>query len=260
VRKRKFDFLVKPLFLSLIILLVSAFIIGSIWEALTTSDYFKVNDIISKDMLSVDLSYLRGRNIFTLNLPGESATIIKVCPDCLRVRLARVFPDRVFVEFVRRKPVASVKLYRYFSVDQDGVFFSSSLGPQDSGLPLIIGLETRIFGIKPGKRCDAKELVLALDIIKEVKKTRLLRDFKIQKIEVAGANDITISIPLIPKSFSYSNGQAALKQEFLEVKISQGNIAEKIAVMAGLINQERQNLSNIKYIDLRFKEPVIKFK
>ncbi len=260
MKKRKFNFPIKPLFLSLIILLVLAFIMGYIWRTLTTSDYFKVSDIIGKEVLNIDLSYLKGKNIFTLDLPGESATIAKVCPDCLRVRLARVLPDRVFLEFVKRKPVALVRLYRYFAVDQEGVFFPSSSGPQDSGLPLIIGLETKLFGIKPGKRCDVKELALALSIIKEVKKARLLKDFQIQKIEVAGVDDITVSMPLVPKSSGYSDWQAIEKQKFLEIKISQGNIVEKVAIMAGLINQEKQNLSNIKYIDLRFKEPVIKFK
>ena len=45
----------------------------------------------------------------------------------------------------------------------------------------------------------------------------------------------------------------------LEVKISEGNIVEKIAIMSGLIKQEKGNLDKIKYIDLRFKDPVINF-
>jgi putative ubiquitin-RnfH superfamily antitoxin RatB of RatAB toxin-antitoxin module len=56
------------------------------------------------------------------------------------------------------------------------------------------------------------------------------------------------------------NTSTSTKQKILEVRISQGNIVEKVAVMSGLMNQERNNLANIKYIDLRFKEPVIKFK
>ena len=259
VKKRRVNFLAKWLIFTVIILLALLFIMGYIWRILTTSDYFQVKGIVSQGSLAQDFSYLKGRNIFTLNLPAESLNIARACPDCSRIRMARILPDRIFVEFVRRAPVAFIKLYRYFAVDEDGVIFYSVTQPLDSGLPVIFGLETKIFGIKAGSRYENKELTLALAIVKETRKNRLLNEYKIQNIYVAGVDNITVQIPL----FQAPDASGVLnvpQNEFLEVKISQGNIRDKIAVMAGLINQEKRNLANIKYIDLRFGEPVIKFK
>ena len=260
MKRRKDNFPVKPLFLSIVIIIAIIFIIGYIRKILTTSDYFNVNDIISREELNTDFSYLKGRNIFILDLSQESVNIARKCPDCLRVRITRVLPDRLFVEFIRRRPVALVKLYRYFIVDQYGVFFGSVLNPGDLNLPLITGLETRLFGVTLGKRMVTKELVLALNIIKEFNKSSLMKGYQIRRIKVDTADDITISIPVDLNKEISSQWLASEGQNILEVRISQGNIIEKIAVMSGLINQERRNLGNIKYIDLRFKEPVIRFK
>jgi hypothetical protein len=175
--------------------------------------------------------------------------------------LARVIPDRIFAEFVRRKPLAFIKLYRYFAIDEDGVVFPSSMQPDDSGLAVITGLETKIFGLKPGNKYESRELSMALLIIKEAARTRSLNDYKIQRVNVAGLDDITVEIPLPhPGKGRYADWAPVVKKQFLEVKFGRGNIMNKVAIMSGLINQEKQNLFNIKYIDLRFNEPVIKFK
>lgn len=260
MKRRKDNFPVKSVFLIIIIIIIIVFVISYIRKVLITSDYFNVNGVISREELNTDFSYLKGKNIFTLDLNGESVNIAKRCPDCLRVRLTRILPDRLFVEFIKRKPVALVKLYRYFIVDQYGVFFGSAVNPGELSLPLITGLETKLFGITLGKKCVTKELVLALGIIREFNKSFLLKGYQIKRIDVGTADDITIFIPIDFNKEAYSQWQAPEKQNILEVRISQGNIVEKIAVIAGLINQEKRNLGNIKYIDLRFKEPVIKFK
>lgn len=267
MRKRKSNFPAKPLVLVLIILLALFFILGYIWRVLTTSEYFLVKDIVSKEVLNVDLAYLKGKNIFTLDLAKEAAVIFKSCPDCQRVRLARIIPNRIFVELIRRKPIALIKLYRYFAVDEDGYIFSSSVKTDDpllsgaqGALPVITGLETRIFGPKPGFKYENRELAVALLILKETARTPVFRDYRIQKINIAGIDNITVQIPITPAQTAYNNWKAPGKIEFLEVKIGQGNIRDKLAIMSGLINQEKQNLGNIKYIDLRFNETVIKFK
>jgi len=260
MKKRKINFLVKPVLSGLVILLALAFILGYILKVLTTSDYFRVNDVIGEQMPGVDFSRIKGENIFTLDLYSEAENIARFCPDCLRVRLARVLPDRIFVEFVRRKPVALVKLYRNFAVDQYGVFFDSSSANGDFDLPVITGLDGKIFGAKPGLRCKVKELLLVLSIIKEANNTRLLRDYRLQEIKVNGLDDITISIAFKPDAEVSLPWRAREKQRTIEVRISQGGIHQKVIVMAGLLNQEQNNPGNIKYIDLRFREPVIKFK
>ncbi|MCX5707289.1 MAG: hypothetical protein NTW13_06555 [Candidatus Omnitrophica bacterium] len=242
MRKNKAKPFLKVIILIPIILLAIFLIISYIWRALATWDYFKVREVISKEKTLIDFSHLKGRNIFSIDLAGESQGIIIRCPDCSQIRLARVFPDRIYVEFIKRKALAFLKLYRYFAIDQEGVLFYSPLDPNDSGLPIILGLETKIFGPKQGVKYNNKELSLALDIIEEANKNHSLRDYRIKKIDVAGMDNIDIFIPLPQKKVVYSGWQAPERIGLMEVKISQGNMKEKIAIMAGLINQEKYHL------------------
>lgn len=253
--------LIKISAIALIILLALYFSMGYICRILNSSDYFKVKDIIARDTDKVDISYLKGRNIFSLDLKKESLFISESFPDYYRINLIRVLPDRIFVDFVKRKAVAILKLYKYFAIDQEMVLFKPSASELDSGLPVITGLETKIFGPKPGRKYSLKEIGLALNIIRGAKESRILKDYKIKKIDVsepANASIIMTFTPPLPKATP--RGMANLPEGLLEVKFGEDNIKDKLAILAGVVFQERLGLDKVKYIDLRFKEPVIKFK
>jgi hypothetical protein len=237
-----------------IILLVLGCIMVYSWRSLSACNYFMVKDIIARDGSVEGLSYLRGKNIFSVDLKYEAARILQSCPEYNRVRLIRLLPDRLFVDFLKRKPLALVRLYRYFAVDWDGVLFSGPSSPEESELPVILGLETKIFGPKLGKRYDIKELSLALNIIREIKANRVLKNLKINKIEVSSINNTSIYMP-------FASSKNSVK-EFgsLEVRLGAGDIKDKINILSELIIASKSDVTSIKYIDLRFKEPVIKLR
>lgn len=232
--------------LSIIIFLALFFIISYIWRAVRASDYFKIAEVITKDADAIDLEYLKGKNIFSIDLKLESGYILESFPEYAFVTLSRVFPNRVFAYFIKRRPTALIKLYKYFAVDEKGVIFNPGNQPGDLELPVIVGLETRIFGPKPGKKYNIKELAIALNIIKELRKSERLKNYKIKKIDVVNALNIAVFIQDIGP-------------EFLEVKLGADNIRYKIALLGGLITAASKDKGNIKYIDLRFKDPLIKF-
>jgi len=245
---------------TIIILLASCLIIGYIWKVLSTSDYFTIKDVITRESNIVDLSFLLDKNIFSVDLGKEAGYILETFPNYNKIRLIRVLPNRIFVDFIKRKPVALVKLYRYFALDKEGVLFYGSDEPQELELPLILGLETKIFGPRPGKKYNIKEILLALNIIREGKRNRVLKDYKIKRINVANPTTASILITLTPKTPDYTSIQTIRGLEGLEVRLGEDNIKNKIIILAGLLGQAKNELANIKYIDLRFKEPVIKFK
>lgn len=236
----------KLIIFSLIIFLALFFIISYIWRVFGSCGYFKISEVIAKSADSIDLSYLKGRNIFNVDLKRESGYILDSFPEYANVRLTRVFPGRVFADFIDRRPQAFIKLYKYFAVDEEGVIFYPKNQPAETELPVITGLETKIFGPKSGKRYSIRELVLALNIIKESKRNNILKYYKIKKIDVATYTSASLLIQ--------DNGQQSL-----EVKLGGDNIQNKIAILGGLLIAAKKDIENIKYIDLRFKEPVIKF-
>lgn len=189
-----------------------------------------------------------GRNIFSIDLHKESEHIAGYSPESLRVSLVRLFPDRIFVNFVQREPVALVSLYRYFAVDESGVLFELPVNYEKENLIVISGLTSKITKVIPGRRLESKELDLALAVIKEIKRYPNLNSLQIKRIDIEGSDYITMLISVKEE------------QKILEVRISRGNILEKIAVMSGLIAQRKNNLKDVRYIDLRFNEPVINIK
>lgn len=245
----------------LIIFLASLFFIGYIWKTMRTASYFQIKDIIVREADITGPTYLKGRNIFSVDLRSESRYLLETYPIYRKVKLVRVLPNRIFVDFIKRNPIAFLKLYKYFALDEEGVLFYALSEPQELELPVILGLETKIFGPKPGRRYNIKELALALNIIREVRANKILRNYKIKKIDVTNPAQTSIFILLQRQPLDYSKGQMLISvEDLLEVKIGQDDIKDKVVILTGLITQEKFNLASIKYIDLRFKEPVIKLK
>lgn len=213
---------------------------------LTNLDCFRIKDIITSSADDLDLSYLKGKNIFSVDLQKESGHISELYPVYKKIKVIRVMPNRLFVDFVKRTPVGIVKLYRYFLVDEESVLFNAPFEQiEQLDLPLILGLEIRIFGPKSGKKYSVRELTLALNIIKEVKANPALKDYKIKKIDVA--NPASASLFFI-------------NREDLQIMVNHEDIGGKINILGNLLAQLKNDLGNIKYIDLRFKEPVIKLR
>ena len=257
MKKQKFKLPIKIILFLVIILLAIALLIGYIWKVLTTSDFFTVKQVVVRNS-AVSFDYLKGKNIFRLNLRNESWRALLSCPDCRKVRFARIFPNCVFVDFLKRQPVALVKFYKNFAIDEQGIFFYPSGSIEEIRLPVIYGLETKIFGPKPGIRYNRPEINLALSIIKEFKAQRVFRSFVLKRIDLADRESAGFFV-LLPKQiadFSKANPRA----EWLgfEVRIGENNIKEKMMILGGLVIQASKEWANIKYIDLSFKEPVIK--
>jgi len=257
MKKRKISLPIKLVISGITIILALLFIIGYLAVALKNLDYFKIKDIaVNRPEGAFDFSYLLGRNIFRIDLKKESRYITELYPVYKNIRLFRILPNRLFIGFTDRNPLAYVKLYRYFCVDSDLALFELPQGQQAWDLPVIIGLERKIPGPRPGKRYNIKELITSLNIIKEIETNSLFKKYKIERIDITNPANISCFIRLP----GYSQGQVATNSAALEVKMGQDDSGDKIRVLAGLFTQLQDDISKIKYVDLRFKEPVIKFK
>ena len=240
-----------------IILLAFSFIIGYIWKVLTTADFFAVKQVAVRNSDN-QFGYLKGRNILSLNLNYEAWRAYLRCPDCRKVRFARILPNCIVVDFLKRKAIALVKFYKSFAIDEQGMLFLPNAATEELGLPVIYGLETKIFAPKPGISYKRTELGLALSIINEFKANKSFAGFTLKRIDVASPGD-TGFFMLIPKQIA-NYTLPAPQAEWLgfEVRTGANNIRQKMMILGGLVVQERKEWANIKYIDLRFKEPLIK--
>ncbi|MFA4842759.1 MAG: hypothetical protein WC658_02885, partial [Candidatus Omnitrophota bacterium] len=241
----------KLLIIGAIISLGVFFITAGLRKAFTHSDYFKVLEVITSAGVPKNFTYLKGENIFSLDLRKESRYILQQNSLYRDVTLVKLLPNRIFIYFIPRESIALVKLYRTFSIDRDGFLFEAHPGQlADAGIPVITGLETKIFGPKSGSSYKTiKEVILALNAIKAFKGSRVLRYYKIRKIDVANISDASIFIEL-PHS----------ENAWLQIKMNETGLKDKAGLLANLLLTLKNDLPKVKYIDLRFKEPLIKMK
>lgn len=223
--------------------MVTGFTIGYLIRTLKNLDYFKIKDIVVSEGEADKFFYLKDHNIFDIDLKKESRYISQTYPAYKRIRLIKVLPHRLFIDFIKRKPLAFIKLYRYFCIDEEQVLFDAPVDFKEEDLPIILGLETKIFSPKVGERYDIEELIIALNMIKQLKKDRVLKDYRLKMLNVAKPQEISLFL-----------------EGGLELKVGQHDINNKINILSALFTQMKKDLDNIKYIDLRFREPVIKFK
>jgi len=240
-----------------IILLAISFIIGYIWKELTSADFFAVRQVIVRNSDN-QFEYLKGRNIFSLNLGAEAQRANARCPDCRKVRFARILPNSIVVDFLKRKAIALVKFYKNFAIDEQGVLFYSEGSPQEQELPVIYGLETKIFAPAAGINYKRSELALALSILQEFKTNKSFSGFRLKRIDLASPGSAGFFILLPRQIVNFVLPAPGNEEPGFEVRIGANNIRQKMMILGGLVTQERKEWDNIKYIDLRFKEPLIK--
>lgn len=242
----------------IVIVFIATLILLYLVKVIKNLEYFQIKDILINGNKVVDLSYLKGKNIFSINLKKESKYLEEDYPNFKMIRIVRVLPNRLFVDFVKRKPLAYLKLYRIFYVDEESVLFEIPLLENELDLPIIVGLQTKIFGAKSGRRYNFKELSLALEIIKQVKKNRPLKDYTLKRIDVTNITNLSFLMTGVVKNLreiTPSPGEFTI----FEVRISPDNLSEKINLLGNLLTQIKYKLRDLKYIDLRFKEIVIKY-
>ncbi len=257
MKKQKFRIPVSAIVIPAIILLAISLLLGYIWKVLSTSDFFSVKKVMVRNSAQ-SFDYLKGRNIFSLDLGSESRREMLKCADCRKIRFLKILPDCLIVDFVKRKPVAIAKFYKNYVVDGEGFFFTPAGSIEEAELPVIYGLETKIFGPKPGVKYKRPEIDLALSIIKEFNANRSLRHFTLKRVDVAGTQNASIFILLPKQAVDYTRPVPLVGWYGFEVRIGEGSIKQKMMILGGLLIQAEKELQNIKYIDLRFKEPVIK--
>jgi len=258
MRKRRFPQIVKPLVIVGLIILSLLVALRHVSGVLSNASYLKIKEVIIIKDDPVDISYLKGKNIFAIDLRRESRYILEAYPNYRRIRMVRIFPNRLYVGFVKRSPLAMVRLYRYFYVDEDLVLFDMPQQESIQDLPVIVGLETRIFSPRSGRKQEIKELALAVDIITEAGRNRNLKDYTIKKVDVSSPDSASFFM-ITP--YGHTGSLATVLNPVpavVEVKVGQGNIKSKMNVLAGLLAQLQKDVPDLKYIDLRFKEPVVK--
>jgi cell division septal protein FtsQ len=263
---RKEDFqLDKVLVAKAIAVVILLSLAVALFQNLKKSEYFRVKEVhvrhgsdISRDDNNFD--YLKGRNIFSLRLDKEARSVAYYYPSYQKIRITRFFPDQLVVDFLKREPLACIRSSRIFYIDENMILFELPKDSVPADLPDISGVDKYVSGSKYGSRCDSQAVFCALSIIKEMRSNKVLKSYKIRRLDMSGSENASIILLVSGAATDYTKTGFLAPEQVMEIKVGREDTRNKLALLATLLAQVKNNIYNIEYIDLRFKEPVIKFK
>jgi len=208
------------------------------------SQYFKVKAVIIEPSLQFinkkDIEKLIGQSIFLVDLKKLHGRLEYRYPQVSQLRIMKQFPNQILIKAESRNPIAQTRINDILLTLDLGAVVLSTSTKLEKNIPFIVGLPERSETISLGEPVRGKEVRLALRIIRLFNENHTLSKYGIDKINVENISNIYLNL---------TNG--------LKVIVDHDNLSRKIKLLNFMIAQSQINLKEVKYIDLRFKEPIL---
>lgn len=187
------------------------------------------------------LARLKGKNIFKVNLKEIHRDFLRIYPDAGRVRVLRKLPNQIFIEVTPRIPFARFSWSGQSGIiDRDGYVISRN--PRDiEKLPLVTGFSSTDVNLRSGNVSGSKVFNLAVDVIETFRSIDSLNSYHLQKVDVSSPSRINIFL-----------------NQDLHVIIDKEHILQKLNLLEIILSKSQIDQNQIYYIDLRFREPVVR--
>ncbi len=212
-------------------------------EFLTSSPLFEVKDVmIDRSIQFIDLRALKdlkGNNIFKIDINKIDRQIALNYPYIAQLRVVRQLPDRILILAKKREPLMQIYFKKkYLILDTQGVALYYTREP--AVLPQVYGIPLEREWLFLGRAIHGPELSKVVDILNSFKASPYLRRWRIHAVQAGNLSKIDLVVGAD-----------------MHVILDQDDTQDKIELLQMLISANKINLNQVKYIDLRFKEPVI---
>jgi len=181
-----------------------------------------------------------GMKLFGLNLKRISEKLEELV-EVEKAEVRKVFPGKLVIEIEEREPFAQIRAGQYYLLDKQGVILSDKSYAPYVDLPLIVGVGVRRDKLKAGERYESMKLTRALDLLKAISESTSLSLSDVATVNVRFPDDIFFKM-----------------KEGLEIKIGKGDFKGKLSVLDRASQDVFSEQKNIKYIDLRFGDVIVK--
>ena len=213
-------------------------------EYLKDTRLFSVKTIILDPTLpfseSREIMRFKGRSIFDVDVESLQAYLKGQYPQVAYLKVVKRFPDQLIILAKKRNPVGLIAFHgRELIVDADGVVISDQ-GEEDKDLPLIRGARVERGGVKVGTRLSVPNLDTALNIIKAFQSVPAFAAYPVSRVDVENPSKIHLII---------GNN--------LDIILDRDRIQDKLKNLELIFSQAKLDMTTVKYIDLRFNEPVL---
>jgi cell division septal protein FtsQ len=220
---------------------------------LNYTSYFKIKRIVLNGVNDKNLARNISRaflneNIFSLDLKKTRQDLKITNPQFYDVDVVKNFPDQVTINVVVRRPVAAVRHKGFFLVDSEGVVVSDeSRKPFDQSI-IISGLKG-ISSLSFGKKIQWYGFKSGLRLRQLFQDTR---EDLISLMPQLATGTIEIDLSRYPSFYVHLAG--------VEVRLYDSDLENKLKLLFKILPTINKRIEEVKYIDLRFAEPVVSFK
>jgi len=240
--------LLKRLFKATVLVLivaVLAFIGRTVYGYMMDSSLLVLREVViegcrktsERDILS--LTQLDRRpNILSVKL----ATLrdkVETHPWVERAEIRRIFPDRISIRIIERRPAAIILLDRFYYIDAHGVIFARVSKDHQIDHPIVTGLHGHDFKDHPDQSWGL--VSKALRLITVIKEGRVLSQKDISEIHMDRAFGISVFT----------------KDEAIEIKLGLDHYEAKWKRLEKVWKHLRQRALKPAYIDCNYEKRVI---
>lgn len=178
-----------------------------------------------------------GKSIFQVNIKELADTIKRDYPEFKSVKVRRGMPNSLEIYIELRIPVAVIKSFGYYPMDDTGVVLSPDI-KISKALPVITGISvwTRP---KIGERMTSINVRYGLELVRAINDVKIL-NYEAQRIDVANPRNVLLFL---------DNG--------LEIRLGEKDFDKKLKKLNTILMDAKIDKNNLQYIDMRFKDVVL---
>ena len=209
------------------------------------SPLFTVRNVMIADNIQPlelpELVKLKGQNLFAADLSKLEARVRVRYPQLADVRVMRHFPDQIGVTGVKREPFAKVSIDGHLSViDRQGCMIGPPIAGQES-LTVIKGLKRQ--KVSAGMLVQDERVKLGIMIVTLFHQDKRLSSVGLETVNVDDLTRIVCDLGTEEAEF--------------QVFIDKDNGAARLKTLSEVLSRGGLDLQQIKYMDLRFGEPIL---
>lgn len=228
------------------------------------SEAFRITAVIlpEQDSLKVPDAVLNA-NLWDVDIQRLSEDLKRQRPWLKDVQVVRRLPDRLQIRLIERIPVARVRLDRWYPVDREGFILPDRRAELPAKLIRLTGVGRSVAGLKVGRENTDDQLKLALRVLETLQRAPAPIAHRIREVNVADAQQIRLMLDLAaaPVTFAQSIGATPHPAETgQETEVRCGSEAElgmHLERLRAVLKVIAKQQEPIRYIDVRFPEPVI---
>lgn len=253
--KSSFNF--KPILkfiIAVILLAVIGIVLGRIKYMFVDSDYFSVKGIEIKfhsedsslQYVSISDIYrgkILGENIFFIDLNKLKEEIELNHPELKDIVVRRVLPNKLIVQAKKRRPLMQIRSDRFYLVDEAGVILPDAKNFPQEDIPIVSGISGNIAGIRGSRFSMAEKQAIdkALLLINAISSNKRLSKDRLKMIDMRDIHNVSFF----------------LEENNVEIKIGESEFQKRLDVLATVIEQLGLDIERVRYIDLRFDDPIV---